>query len=117
MHILRVSSTINQAQNDTNFKTSEAVNKVNSAVWRSLGKISEEEKIEVNEDEISTEIEIMTKDAAQNRKDELNEYLNNPQTRRSIEQVLITRKTMERLVEIAKNSDKNIKTTQKEEQK
>ena len=47
MHILRVSSTINQAQNDTNFKTSEAVNKVNSAVWRSLGKISEEEKIEV----------------------------------------------------------------------
>ena len=36
-------------QNGPNFITSEAVNKVDSAVWRSLGKISEQEKIEIIE--------------------------------------------------------------------
>lgn len=81
-----------------------------------LGRIAEEEKFEVSDSEISAEIENMTKDAGEDKKDELNEYLNTPQVRKSIEQVLITRKTIQRLVEIAKGSDKNIKT-QKEEQK
>ena len=80
-----------------------------------LGKIAEEEKFEVSDAEISAEIENMTKSATEN-KDELNKFLNTPQARKSIEQVLITRKTIQRLVEIAKGSDKNIKT-QKEEQK
>jgi len=44
----------------------------------------------------------MAKDAGQDKKDELNKYLDTPQARSSIEQVLITRKTVERLVEIAK---------------
>ncbi len=80
-----------------------------------LGRISEEEKIEVGDPEINTEIEDMTKSATEN-KNELNEFLNTPETRKSIERTLITRKTIQRLVEIAKGSDKNIKT-QKEEQK
>ncbi|GAH96372.1 unnamed protein product, partial [marine sediment metagenome] len=66
--------------------------------------------------EISAEIENMTKSATEN-KDELNKFLNTPQARKSIEQVLITRKTIQRLVEIAKGSNMNIKKTQKEEQK
>lgn len=81
-----------------------------------LGKIAEEEKFEVSDAEISAEIENMTKSATEN-KDELNKFLNTPQARKSIEQVLITRKTIQRLVEIARGSDINIKKTQKEEQK
>jgi len=81
-----------------------------------LGKIAEEEKFEVSDAEISAEIENMTKSATEN-KDELNKFLNTPQARKSIEQVLITRKTIQRLVEIAKGSNMNIKKTQKEEQK
>jgi len=80
-----------------------------------LGKIAEEEKFEISDSEISTEIENMTKSATEN-KDELAKFLNTPQARKSIEQTLITRKTIQRLVEIARGSDKNIKT-QKEEQK
>lgn len=80
-----------------------------------LGKIAEEEKIEVSDSEINAEIENMTRSATEN-KDKLNNFLNTPQARKSIEQVLITRKTIERLVEIAKGSETNIKT-QKEEQK
>ncbi len=81
-----------------------------------LGRIAEEEKFEVSDSEISAEIENMTKSATEN-KDELTKFLNTPQARKSIEQVLITRKTIQRLVEIAKGSDTNIKTMQKEEQK
>ncbi|MBA7515839.1 Trigger factor [subsurface metagenome] len=81
-----------------------------------LGRIAEEEKFEVSDAEISAEIENMTKSATEN-KDELNKFLNTPQARKSIEQVLITRKTIQRLVEIAKGSDINIKTMQKEERK
>jgi len=80
-----------------------------------LGRIAEEEKFEVSDSEISAEIENMTKSATEN-KDELSKFLNTPQARKSIEQVLITRKTIQRLVEIAKGSGINIKT-QKEEQK
>ena len=80
-----------------------------------LGKIAEEEKFEVSDSEISAEIENMTKSATEN-KDELTKFLNTPQAHKSIEQVLITRKTIQRLVEIANGSDINIKT-QKEEQK
>jgi len=80
-----------------------------------LGKITEEEKFEVSDSEISAEIENMTKSATEN-KDELTKFLNTPQARESIKQTLITRKTIQRLVEIAKGSDINIKT-QKEEQK
>jgi len=66
-----------------------------------LGKIAEEEKFEVSSPEIDTEIENLTKSAAEN-KDELNKFLNTPQSRQSIEQVLMTRKTMHQLEEIAK---------------
>ncbi|MFC1897153.1 trigger factor [Chloroflexota bacterium] len=82
-----------------------------------LGKIAEEEKFEVSDSEISAEIEIMAKDAGEDRRDELTKYLSTPETRKSIEQVLITRKTVQQLVETAKGSDINIKPKQKEEQK
>jgi len=66
-----------------------------------LGKIAEEEKIEVGAPEIDAEIESMAKNATEN-KDELHQFLNTPPARESIRQILITRKTIQKLVEIAK---------------
>jgi len=70
-----------------------------------LGKIAEEEKIEVSDAEIDTEIENMTKDADGDKKDVLRGFLNAPPARESIKQTLITRKTIQRLVAIAKGSE------------
>jgi len=70
-----------------------------------LGKVAEEEKIEVDKSEIDTEIENMTKDATEN-KDELEKILDTLQARESIEQTLLTRKTIQRLIEIAKGPKK-----------
>ncbi|GAF95869.1 unnamed protein product, partial [marine sediment metagenome] len=55
--------------------------------------------------EIDTEIKSLTKGAAEN-KDELNKFLNTPQSRQSIKQVLTTRKTMHRLEKIAKGPNR-----------
>ena len=77
-----------------------------------LGKIAEEEKFTVSDSEINTEIENIIKSAAEN-KDELNKALNTPPARKSIGQALITRKTMQRLVEIAKGANINIPKTEK----
>ncbi len=70
-----------------------------------LGKIVEEEKIEVGDSEIDAEIKSMVKSVAE-KKDELQKSLNTPQVRESVRQMLITRKTVQRLVEIAKDSKK-----------
>lgn len=80
-----------------------------------LGKIAEEEKIEAGDSEIKDEIEKMTRDVAEN-KNELSQYLNTPQAQQSIGQLLITRKTVQRLVEIAGGSDTSVEVKQKEGQ-
>ena len=79
-----------------------------------LGKIAEEEKVEVSSPEVDTEIEEMTKGAAEN-KDQLVKALSTPQARESIEQTLITRKAMQRLVEIARGSKETEKMQEEEE--
>jgi len=66
-----------------------------------LGKVAEEEKIEVSDSEIDAEIENMTRDNTE-KKDELNKLLNTPESRDSIKRILLTRKTIERLSEIAR---------------
>ncbi len=66
-----------------------------------LEKVSEEEKIEVSDADIDAEIEEMLKDAGES-KDELQKYLNTPQSKESIKQMLTTRKTIQHLVAIAK---------------
>ena len=81
-----------------------------------LGEVAREEKVEVNDSEIDTEIEEMIKSATEN-KDELNKLLNNSQSRESIKQLLITRKTIQRLVEIARGSNMSTEKSQKEEPK
>jgi len=68
-----------------------------------LGKVAEEEKIEVTAEEIDNEIEEIVKNNT-NNKEEMKEALNSQQNRNSIENTLITRKTIERIVEIASGS-------------
>ncbi len=74
-----------------------------------LGKIAEEAKIEVSDSEVGAEIKRLTKSDAE-KGDELQRYLNAPQSRESIRQMLITRKTIRRLVEIAEGSAVKTKT-------
>ncbi|GAG44088.1 unnamed protein product, partial [marine sediment metagenome] len=80
-----------------------------------LGKVAQEEKIEVADSEIDVEIEEMVKNAAES-KDELRKSLNTPQSRESIKQVLIMRKTIQWMVEMTREPKINIEVPQKEEQ-
>ncbi len=64
-----------------------------------LGKIAEEEKIEVTEAEINTEMGNIAQSAGMD-KDKVQELLASAQARSSVEQSLATRKAIQRLVEI-----------------
>ncbi|MDP2932433.1 MAG: trigger factor [Chloroflexota bacterium] len=68
-----------------------------------LGKLSEAEKVEVNDAEIDAEIENVIKRNEANRA-QLQEYFKSAETRDSIKRQLIGRKTVERLVEIARTA-------------
>ncbi|MDH5695437.1 MAG: trigger factor [Dehalococcoidia bacterium] len=68
-----------------------------------LGRIAEEEKIEISDSEIDAELGKMVQSATEN-KDEVQKLLDSPQARSSVEQLLTTRKTIQRLVEIAGGS-------------
>ena len=82
-----------------------------------LGEVAKVEKIEVSGSEVDAEIESMVKDTDEAKKGELKGFLNTPQSRESIKQTLMTRKTIQRLVEIAKGSNMSVKASQKEGQK
>jgi trigger factor len=65
-----------------------------------LGQINEAEKIEVDKADIDAELDRMIEGAGDKR-DEAKRQLDTPQVRDSLEQILATRKTVQRLVEIA----------------
>jgi len=79
-----------------------------------LGKVAEEEEIEVSEADIDAETAEMVKGAAENRKEELQKVLSTPQARESIRQTLHSRKTVQQMVEIARGSQE-AGASQKEE--
>jgi trigger factor len=66
-----------------------------------LGKVAGEEKIEVSDAEIDAELEKLVQGSAEN-KEEVKKRLDSAQARGSMEQLLATQKTIQRLVEIAK---------------
>ena len=68
-----------------------------------LEKIAEAEKIEVSAAEVDTEIEKMVKEADK-QADDVRKLFSLPQARKSIENFLISRKTMEQLKQIASGS-------------
>jgi trigger factor len=75
-----------------------AVNRITHALI--LGKVAEEEKIEVAEAEVDEEIEAMAQDAGE-RGEELRKVFGSAAARQSMEEALLTRKTVKRLAEIA----------------
>jgi trigger factor len=80
-----------------------------------LSKIAETEKIEVTEDEISNGISNMVRGIGEDKKEEMRKLLDTPQNRQSITQSLKTRKVIERLTDIAKNTGEPVKETKEEE--
>jgi len=64
-----------------------------------LGKLSEEEKIEISSSEVDNKVDEITNDAED--KEKAKQFFSLPQVRQSIEQSLHTQKTMDRLLQIA----------------
>jgi trigger factor len=73
-----------------------------------LGQVAKEERIEASDAEIDAEIERMAQNSG-DKQVEQKGLLNNPITRESIRQMLVTRKTVQRLAEIARGQDKKNK--------
>lgn len=65
-----------------------------------LGRLAEAEKIEVAAAEIDEEIEIMVQNAGE-QGENMRQLFQSPGTRKSLENVIVTRKTVQRLVQIA----------------
>ncbi|UCB42504.1 MAG: trigger factor [Dehalococcoidales bacterium] len=81
-----------------------------------LGKLSEEEKIEVSDSDIDTEITKMVESAAEDRREDMKKVLSTPQAHDSLKQTLLSRKTVQRIVEIAKGSIETDTTLKEEEE-
>jgi len=79
-----------------------------------LSKIAETEKIEVTEEEINNGINNMCRGIEQEKQEQMRKMLDTPQTRQSLTQSLKTRKTIERLTDIAKNTGDSGKETKEE---
>ncbi len=79
-----------------------------------LEKVSEAEKIEISDAEIDSEIEQMIQNTG-DKKDEQKKYLNTPQNKDYIKRGINVRKTVQKLLDIARNTKK--KTAKQEETK
>lgn len=75
-----------------------------------LGKIAEAENIQVTDEDIDNGIKNMCKNVPEEQQEAFFNMLNTPDTRQSLSGQLQTRKTIERLVEIAKTEDDKPKT-------
>jgi trigger factor len=69
-----------------------------------LERVAEEEKIKVSDAEINAELEKIARGVSGN-KDEVQKWLSSSQAHSSVEQLLVRRKTIQRLVEIAGGSN------------
>ena len=98
-YLKRVNKTVEQLREDMRPLATKRV--ASSLV---LGKVAEDENVEVSDADIDNEIENMVKGTTEG-KDKVRQFLNNLQYRNSIRQLLLTRKTVARLEEIAKGKE------------
>jgi trigger factor len=77
-----------------------------------LGKVAEVEKVTVTDADIDSRLDNMVLGVEGERKAEMRKLFDNPQTRESIRQSLMARKTIERLAEIAKDTQETDKATE-----
>jgi len=73
-----------------------------------LGQVVEDEKIEVSQAEIDADAKRLVDGTTENNKDKMEKFLATPEARESMEQSLLSRKTIERLVDIAQGSGETI---------
>jgi trigger factor len=71
-----------------------------------LGKLAEEEKIEISSTEVDNKVDEITSDAED--KEKAKQFFSLPQIKQSIEQSLRTQKTMDQLLQIASGNAENI---------
>jgi trigger factor len=71
-----------------------------------LGKLAEEEKIEISSPEVDNKVDEIANDTED--KEKAKQFFSLPQVRQSIEQSLLTQKTMDRLAQIAIGSVENM---------
>ena len=92
-----------------------AVKNVESSL--TLSKLAETEKVEVADADIDESLDTMAGQASEEKREELRKMMDTPQTRESIKQSLLTRKTIEFLADIAKGPEKPKTGTRKKKQK
>lgn len=80
-----------------------------------LEKVAEAEKIAVSESDIDTRLDNMVLGVDEAKKVEMRKLFDNPQTRSSLRNSLMARKAIERLAEIAKNTQEAKKEFKEEE--
>jgi trigger factor len=80
-----------------------------------LGKVADVEKVEIAETDIDNRIDNMILGVEEAKKADMRKLFDNPQTRGSIRQSLMARKTIERLADIAKNTQEAKKVSKEEE--
>lgn len=78
-----------------------------ATIYLVLGKMAEEERIEVAEAEIEEEVEAIAQSAGE-RGEEIRRMFNSTTARQSLKEVLLTRKTVKRLMEIASGEEPEI---------
>ncbi len=79
-----------------------AINRITRALI--LGKVTEEEKVEVTEAEVDEEVKALAQGAGE-RGERLEKLFGSAAARQSLEEALLTRKTIKRLVEIAQGGE------------
>jgi len=77
----------------------------NVAASLALSRLAEAENIEVTEEEIENGINNMVRSTPEERREDMRKLLDTPQTRQNLRQSLKTRKTIERLTDIAKSAE------------
>ncbi|AKG53483.1 cell division trigger factor [Dehalogenimonas sp. WBC-2] len=77
-----------------------------------LGKLATEEKIEVTADEIEADIQKMLSSIPEDKRDEQRPHFENPEAREEINQILLSRKTIEALKNIAMGEETVIEKTE-----
>lgn len=78
-----------------------------ATIYLVLGKVAEEERIEVAEAEIEEEVEAIAQSAGE-RGEEIRRMFNSTTARPSLKEALLTRKTVKRLMEIASGEEPEI---------
>ena len=75
-----------------------------------LGQLADDEKIEVTPEEIGVEVEKIVKDAG-DKAEETRKFLEQPAVRSTVDNSILMRKTIDRLIQVARNDTETVTTS------